>query len=185
MYSGTDTLLRDTDKTLICNFISNNWEEFIHKIDKESFLKTEKSRLPVHNPAASDNFEVIIPSQNVIELPINEVSFETYRISEVCIAKQFTVIAPIHESVNLNDLTKKEVQIQLIPPKLIKKLKSILKDLQKLEPQLYKSLLKTNNKVDVDEIISFLEFVGAESLPKGFDIKSLFDELKLLPPDGT
>lgn len=92
-------------------------------------------------------------------------------------AEPFMILSKNKKSIDFVNLLKTDAQ-GLIPKKLFKKLQEILADLRKTEPGLFNFLLKMNNKIDIDHIISILEFVGAESLPKNVNIERLFEEAK-------
>jgi hypothetical protein len=92
---------------------------------------------------------------------------------------EFTIISSEEKSIRFADLVSTKVD-KLFPPQFTDKLKQVLKNLKEMEPMLYKSLLETNNEIDIEEILSLLEFLGADSLPDDLDIEELFEEAKSL-----
>lgn len=94
------------------------------------------------------------------------------------IPKSFEIISVEKKSIRFKNLLEKDNQ-KIIPKKLFQKLNEILDELKKVEPGLYKYLLKINKEINIDQLISVLEFVGASSLPKNVDFDELLREVKV------
>lgn len=94
------------------------------------------------------------------------------------IPKSFEIISVEKKSIRFKNLLEQNTQ-KIIPKKLFQKLNEILDELKKVEPDLYKYLLKINREINIDQLVSILEFVGASSLPKNVDFDDLLREVKV------
>ncbi len=171
----TPSLLKESRKTGIDLAIQQNWweENLVNKETKSiSFYIPQKTILP----------QLTYPySNSPCESTSGNLLSETIIINPL---KEFVVSSEQPNEINFADIIQAENQQKFLPKKLVGKLKSILKDLRRMEPDLYKAILKKNRKVDINEMLALLEFVGAEPLPKNIDIESLFAEMKFVSIDG-
>jgi len=80
--------------------------------------------------------------------------------------------------VRLLDLLNGQIASTLLPKPLADKALSIMAFLKEGNPQLFRTLIEDPEEVEVDELSSLLQFIGAVRMPSDFDFKDLLEELE-------